>query len=99
MKQLYKTLLVTSSVSLFIIIVAVFVQLNGAKVIVLQCSYLDPWIIDALAFLAAVFLIIEGYARIFEHPTASLSRQSTRIIRVAFGFAILTLHIIQVMHK
>jgi len=99
MKQLHKTLFVTSIISLIVILVAVYVQLTGANAVVLACSYLDPWVIDALAFLAAVFLVVEGYARIIEHPSASLSRQATRIIRVAFGFAILTLHTLQVLHK
>ena|SRR3989344_3385614 len=99
MKQQYKTLVVTGVVSFVVILVAVYVQLTGANAVVLACSYLDPWVIDALAFLAAIFLVIEGYARIVEHSKASLSRQATRIIRVAFGFAILTLHTLQVLHK
>lgn len=97
--NLKKTLIVTFIISLIVIISVALIQLYGQSKIVSGCSYLDPITIDLLAFLAALFLVIEGFARIIEHPHASLSRQTTRIIRIAFGFAIVTLHIIQFMHK
>jgi hypothetical protein len=97
--NLKKTLLVASLVSLIVIVLVTYVQLSGQNKIAVGCSYLDPITIDLLAFLAALFLVIEGFARIIEHPHASLIRQTTRIIRIAFGFSILTLHIIQFMHK
>ncbi|MEK6872169.1 MAG: hypothetical protein AABX16_04670 [Nanoarchaeota archaeon] len=93
-----KTLLVTLFFSLLSIGLAAYVQWNGQNN-VLGCSYLDPIIIDVLAFSAGLFLVIEGCARILEHPSATLRRQSTRIIRVAAGCAILTLHIMQFVHK
>jgi hypothetical protein len=81
------------------IITATLIQLNGQNQITEKCSYLDPWIIDLLAFLAALFLIIEGFTKIIKHPNASIKRQFTRIIRIIFGCSILTLHIIQFLHK
>lgn len=94
-----KTLITTIIVSLITIITASLIQLYGQTKLINKCSYLDPIIIDLLAFTAALFLIIEGFARIIEHPHASVKRQFTRIIRIASGFAILTLHIIQFIHK
>ena len=86
-KNFKRTLLVTFIFSLSAIILAIYVQINGQKSV------------DILAFLASLFLIIEGMARIIEHPSASVKRQFTRIIRVSAGFAILTLHIMQFVHK
>jgi len=99
MKQFHKTLTLTIIISLIIIILVTLIQIYGQNKIVQGCSYLDPITIDFLAFFAALFLVIEGFARIFEHKKASLGRQSTRIIRIAFGFAIITLHVIQFIHK
>ncbi len=64
-----------------------------------DCTYLDPIITDILAFIAAIFLIVEGFWRILENPNALLKRQATRIIRILFGCAIITIHILQAMHK
>ncbi len=97
--QLKKTLIVTAIICLGVILLVIYVQLYGQSKIVEGCSYLDPITIDFLAFFAALFLVIEGFARIIEHPSATLKRQTTRIIRIAFGCAILTLHIIQFIHK
>lgn len=98
MNNLTKTLVVTGVVCLVVILGVLYVQLHGQSV-VQGCSYLDPITIDLLAFFAALFLFVEGIARIVEHPHASLTRQLTRIIRIAFGCAIMTLHILQFIHK
>jgi divalent metal cation (Fe/Co/Zn/Cd) transporter len=63
------------------------------------CSYLDPIAVDILAFLAALFLIVEGFYRIYEHRDDRFVRQLTRAIRVAFGCSIVTLHVMQYLHK
>ncbi|MDP1729165.1 MAG: hypothetical protein Q8L27_03120 [archaeon] len=97
--NLINTLVVTSVICLVVVIFVVYIQLFGQNSITVGCSYLDPITIDLLAFLAALFLVIEGFARIIEHPNATLKLQATRIIRIAFGCAILTLHIIQFIHK
>jgi len=96
---LKRTLIVTLIVCLIVIAIATYVQLTGQSKLTEKCSYLDPITIDLLAFTAALFLFVEGIIRIIEHSSASLKRQLTRIIRVAFGTAIMTLHIIQFIHK
>jgi len=45
------------------------------------------------------FLIVEGSYRIYEHVDFPLKKQFTRSIRIAFGFGILTLHVIQFFYK
>ena len=96
--NLKKTLLTTFISSFLAVILATSVQLNGQRS-TNGCSYLDPILIDILAFLASIFLIVEGLARIYEHPNATIKRQLTRIIRIMAGFGILALHIIQFIHK
>ena len=92
-----RTLIVTFVLSFISVIIATQIQLIGQKG--LSCSYLDPITIDIFALLLSIFLIIEGLARINEHKSASLKRQFTRMIRISAGFVILTLHIIQLVHK
>jgi len=99
LKQIHKTLIVTLVLSLIVIIAAALIQINAQNQLVIRCSYIDPIIIDFLAFSAGLFLVIEGLARIYEHKPASFKRQLTRMIRIALGFAILTLHIMQFIHK
>jgi hypothetical protein len=99
MKNLKKTLIAASIVSFVVILSSAIIQLIGQSKITLACSYLDPITIDILALSAALFLIIEGFVKIFHHSKASLLNQATRIIRIAFGFAIVTLHVIQILHK
>lgn len=98
-KQLKKTLLVTLILCFFIIVTIYYVQKSGQNSIKVTCSYLDPAIIDYLAFLGALFLIIEGLIRIIQHPDTLLIRQLTRILRIVLGCSITTIHILQVMHK
>jgi hypothetical protein len=97
--KLRKTLFFTIFLSFLVVIFVSYMQIYSQKKIVTSCSYFDPITIDLLAFFAALFLVIEGFVRIFEHPNASLKRQFTRMIRIVFGFSILTLHIIQFLHK
>lgn len=99
MKNLKKTLIVTSIVCFVVILLSAIIQIKGQNQITYACSYLDPIIIDVLAISAALFLIIEGFIKIFKNSKQALPKQVTRIVRVAFGFAILTLHIIQILHK
>jgi len=98
MKNFHRTLTFTIALILVAISLSLLVQLE-ANTSIIQCSYLDPVIIDVLAFTAALFLVVEGFCRLLEHKNASLKRQFTRSIRIAFGFAILTLHIMQFVHK
>ncbi len=99
MKNIHKTILFTSILCLIVIIVVIIVQLSAQGELVIKCSYLDPIAIDILAFLAALFLIIEGMYKIEKNAKEPLKRQITRAIRIAFGCSILTLHIIQFLYK
>jgi len=97
--KLKRTLIFTISFCIIVILIVIYVQIYGQNKIVVGCSYLDPITIDLLAFFAALFLFIEGFVRILEHPNATIKRQLTRTIRIAFGCAIMTLHILQFIHK
>mgnify|MGYP001599182605 FL=1 len=98
-KNLKRTLIVTVIVCLAVSATVYIVQTYGNSDLKINCSYLDPITMDFFAFFAGLFLFIEGFARIFEHPDASLKRQFTRIIRISFGVGLLTLHIMQFIHK
>lgn len=99
MKQIHRTLSVTIILCLIIMVVVAVVQARGEDRLDERCSYLDPPLIDFLAFCASIFLVGEGLARIFEHRNASFKRQFTRILRIMFGCAILTLHIMHFIYK
>lgn len=99
MKNYTKIKIYTLIFCIFIIIIALFVQLKGQNLISQGCSYLDPITIDLLAFGIAVFLVIEGIYRINEHKNMGIKKQFTRIIRVGIGCAIITLHVLQFLHK
>ena len=84
---------------LIIIVATLIVQLIGQSTIQGRCSYLDPIIVDLFAFGFALFLVIEGTYRISEHKNMGLKKQLTRSIRIAVGFAIITIHLLQVLAK
>jgi hypothetical protein len=96
--NLFQTILVTGLLSLGCIFIAFMVQYQANRS-VSSCSYLDPVIIDVLATVFAIFLIIEGLVEIFRYRDYPLFKQLTRSIRVCLGFAILTIHIMQFIHK
>lgn len=98
MRNITRTLLFTLGLCLVVISLTLYVQLTQQGSVA-GCSYLDPATIDILAFLVAVFLVVEGFVRIIEHPNCSLKRQLTRPIRIAIGSAIITIHILQFFHK
>ena len=64
MKNSNKTKIFGIIISLAAIITAFFVQLRAQKSLTEKCSYLDPILIDVLAFSAAVFLVVEGICSI-----------------------------------
>lgn len=99
MKQIHKTISATIILCLFMMVIVAIVQARGENILDKKCSYLDPLLIDFLAFCVAIFLVGEGLARIFEHKNASIKRQFTRILRIMIGFAILTVHVMQVIYK
>ena len=98
MKNIHKTSLFTVILCIIFIIVAFLTQFK-AQNLVGKCSYLDPITVDIIAFVAALFLVIEGIYRIIEHKKVSLNKQITRSIRVAFGLGMITLHVMQFIHK
>jgi hypothetical protein len=88
----------TLIICLLTILVAFSVQYYGASVVD-GCSYLDPVWVDFLAFGVGLFLIIDGFHRIWEHKNDKYRRQFTRSIRIAIGCAIVTIHIMQFIYK
>ncbi len=99
MKTYTKTKLFTAGLCLIVIIIALIIQLKGQSFAQGGCSYLDPIIIDLLAFAVAIFLVIEGIYRLNEHKNMGLKGQLTRSIRIAVGCAIITIHVLQFFAK
>jgi predicted tellurium resistance membrane protein TerC len=95
---LQKTLLLVFVASTFSVSVAYFIQ-NQANGIVNSCSYLDPISIDLIALIVGLFLVIEGLVDIFGHSESLPRSQWTRVTRICFGASILTIHIMQFIHK
>ena len=94
-----KTKIFTLVLCCVAILISLLVQLSGYNLISEGCSYLDPILIDVLAFSVGIFLVLDGLYRISEHKNMALRNQFTRSIRVAIGFAIITIHIMQFIHK
>ena len=99
MKNPNKTKILVTISSLAAVIVAFLTQLRAQESITEKCSYLDPILIDILAFSAALFLIIEGICSIAKEKNKPWKKHISRSIRIAFGFAIITLHIMQFIYK
>ena len=99
MKNINKTIIFTTILSSIFMISAFVVQLRGQNNLKKGCSYLDPILIDVLAFCVAFFLVIEGIYGIFKYKEEPLKSQITRSIRIAVGFTILALHTMQFIHK
>jgi hypothetical protein len=93
-----RTLFFTAFLSIFAIAIAFILQSTANKS-VRSFSYLDPISVDILATTVAAFLIIEGFWDIFRHKHYALKAQVTKSIRISIGFAILTIHIMQFIHK
>lgn len=89
----------TFTFSLIGVVSCIYVQLRGQSSIDDRASYLDPWLIDIIAFSAAAFLVIEGLVRQIQNRDVAVPKQITRAIRVAVGAGVMTIHIIQFMHK
>ena len=98
MKNPLKTYLLTGLSSLSIIVVVILLQVTAEKSLS-KCSYLDPITIDILAFCGGLFLIVEGLFSIHKNENNKVVTQLTRITRVTLGVAIVTIHIIQFIHK
>ena len=99
-KKLKAAVIMTSIISLATIIVSFSTQSIAEKSLTIKCSYFDPILVDLLAFSAALFLVLEGLYRLIEHQEIKTTKDRLFLaIRIAFGFAIITLHVMQFMHK
>lgn len=98
-KGLRNALAFTGLLSTAAVAAAFFTQRRAEGNLVEKCSYVDPALIDVLAFAAAVFLVVEGLHQIVEHDHWSRTDRIGIAVRIAFGFAILTLHTMQVFYK
>lgn len=96
--NLRKTTMLLAIGSAISVTIAFSIQ-NKANQSVSACSYLDPITIDIVALIMGAFLVIEGVWDILHHATAYLKSQITRCIRVWLGVCILTIHIMQFLHK
>jgi hypothetical protein len=98
MKNSQKTLCLTAILSALAVITSSIIEVKS-KDNRLNCSYLNPILIDFLAFGAGLFLIFDGIYRILEHKDASLKKQFTRSVRIALGCTLVTIHLIQFLNK
>jgi len=96
--NLSRVLLATFLLSLGTIFIAYRIQYQSSR-LVNSCSYLDPISVDIWATVFAIFLILEGFLDILKYKLYPLKKQFTKSIRVGLGFAILTIHLMQFMHK
>ena len=99
MKNINKTIIFTTTISILSVIGTLIIQLRGQNNVEKGCSYLDPVLIDILAVIVTLFLIIEGSYSIFKNKEEPLKNQITRSVRIAIGLTILTVHILQFIHK
>ncbi len=99
MENKNKTLVAVLLISLATVVSIGLIQINAQSSIYEKCSYLDPITIDLLALSAAIFLIADGLYSINLNKNLPLKKHFSRVIRVALGFSILTLHVIQFLHK
>jgi len=69
--------------------------------IVITCMAFDSrfaeMTVDYFAFLAGIFLVVEGVYKILSSRSSSLSNQVLRAIRVTIGGCIFTIHLLQLM--
>ncbi len=78
---------------------AFYTQVRGKRNAGAQCSYLDPILIDLLAFSAALFLVFEGLYQIARKRSDTLEDRLLIGLRIAFGVSILVIHILQFWQK
>lgn len=94
------TTLVAVVIACLAVSITVFcVQTYGNSDLKTNCSYLDPITMDFFAFAAGMFLFLEGLISVIKHPGISPKWQLSRIVRISIGAGLLTLHIMQFIHK
>ena len=98
-KNFNKTILMTVALSMLFAVASISTQVAGQNKLTTPCSYIDPVTINILAFIVTLFLMIEGIYKIYQEREIALKKQITRSLRVAAGFAIFVMHILQVLYK
>ncbi|MEK7615604.1 MAG: hypothetical protein AAB420_00170 [Patescibacteria group bacterium] len=99
-RHLKAAVILTGIISLVAIVSAFYTQWRAEQTLTPKCSYLDPILVDLLAFSAGLFLVLEGLYRIIEHQEIKTTKDRLFLaIRIAFGCAIITLHVMQFIHK
>lgn len=96
--NLEKSLLIALFFSAAGALIAYSIQSQANKA-VNACSYLDPIAVDIAALVFGLFLVIEGLIDIYKHAKSLVRQQVLRCMRVGFGVSILTIHIMQFLHK
>jgi hypothetical protein len=82
------------SLSVLTSAVATIIFIANHKNITLNCSYLDPPLVDVIALLGSIFLIGEGFLALRRNGTKA--QQLSRVVRILFGASVLTIHVLQV---
>ena len=99
LKRFDKTRIVLVVLSIMVVVVVFLIQVYGQSSIATACSYLDPVYIDILAFIAGLFLVVEGGLSVKRNKNLGLKKQWGRILRIILGLSILVLHTMQFIHK
>lgn len=97
MNKYNNTLAYTWGISVFAIVFSWVMQKSFESDLV-KCRYVDPWMIDILAFAAGIYLILDGFAEIKQHKHAVWKNHIGRMVRIGIGFAVITLHLLYVVH-
>lgn len=97
--QLKKTLAFTVLFCSIILIVVVISQMKLGDPEIADCSEFDPPLIDYISFVAALYLIVEGFIRIIEHKNETIPKQFTRMVRILFGLSIFIIHVMHFVKK
>ena len=81
----------------WIILLAVLLFTGFMAICELFDSNFAKLTIDWFAFLAGIFLVIEGLYKILTSKTSTLGNQFLRFIRLAIGTCLFTIHLLQFM--
>jgi hypothetical protein len=65
---------------------------------VFDSSFADATI-DWFAFLAGIFLVVEGTYRFFRSASKTRPEQAARLFRMIIGTCVFTIHLLQFMRK
>ena len=64
-----------------------------------SCSYLDPITVDIAAMIIGLFIFGEGLYDFYRHIKTASIHQLARCARVGIATAIITIHVMQFIHK